>query len=271
LKCNFKVIYDAHEYEAYTHNISFFKSFVIKLIEKLLIPKVNVMITVSGSIAAAYKRSFPGTNPITIHNTPRLTPITESNIFRKKLGIPEQKKIFLYQGLIGSGRGIELILDALKYLDKDLACAVFMGYGPLVPLVKEATRKYENVYYQDFVHPDKLLAYTASADFGLNLTVNTCLSRYYALPNKLFEYCAASVPPIVSNHIERGNFVSEKRIGFVVKDNDLEDLVSKFNEACMLPSNFFKKNLSQVSSEYNWEVESKKLTQAYQDLFKPNL
>jgi hypothetical protein len=65
---------------------------------------------------------------------------------------------------------------------------------------------------------------TSSADYGLNITENTCLSRYYALPNKIFEYVMARIPIIVSNDYERGRFVKENQIGFVVENTEINSI-----------------------------------------------
>ena len=120
-----------------------------------------------------------------------------------------------------------------------------MGYGPLIKIVQEAVNNNENIFYQEAVTLDEIHKYTSSADYGLNVTSNTCLSRYYALPNKLFEYVMARIPLIVSNDYERGNFVKNKKIGFVTKDTELKSIkdviIKSLNYDKSFFVNFFKK------------------------------
>ena len=102
-----------------------------------------------------------------------------------------------------------------------------MGYGSLLKEVKKAAKNYSNIFFQDAVPLDEIQKYTSSADYGLNITENTCLSRYYALPNKLFEYTMARIPIIVSNDYERGKFVKENQVGFVVENTEKKSIKDK--------------------------------------------
>jgi len=263
---NLKIIYDAHEYEAYTHNLKSVKKLFIQIVEKLFIKKVDRMITVSESIANAYSKEYLIDKPTVVYNAPRYEQIEGSNIFREKFNIPNEHTIFLYQGLLGQGRGIENTLEVFKQLKNENVSVIFMGYGPFKEEIEEASIQNHNIFYQPFVHPDELLKYTASADYGLNLSVNTCLSRFYALPNKLFEYCVAKIPSIVSDHHERGKFVRENEIGFVVKDNDIDDFILSIKKAHEIDKSYFDNNIEKVSKKYNWEMESKKLLDSYRSL-----
>jgi len=92
------------------------------------------------------------------------------------------------------------------------------------------------------------------------------LSRYYALPNKLFEYVMARIPLIVSNDYERGNFVKNKKIGFVTKDTDLKSIKDVIIKSLNYDKSFFFENLNKVAKEYNWNLESKKLINIYSNL-----
>ena len=236
-----KIIYDAHEYEAYTHNIKSMKKVFIIFLERMFIHKVDSVITVSDSIANAYTSKYNIQKPFLVLNTPNYMKADEKNIFREKFKIPNNYTIFLYQGLLGKGRGLENTIEAFKRLENKKVVVIFMGYGELENMVKDTAKKFNNIYYHSFVHPDELLNYTSSADFGLNLTINTCLSRYYALPNKLFEYTMAEIPSIVSDHYERSKFVRDYKIGLVVKDNDIDDLVSKIEQAQNIEPNYYSR------------------------------
>ena len=262
------IVYDSHEYQCHRHNSTFFSSIIIYFIERLLTPRVDTFITVSDSIAKWYQTDYKIDLPEVILNTPEYRSSFKTDILRFHHNIPKDHKIFLYQGLLGSGRGIENILCAMEFLKDQPISFVFMGYGPLANIIIEQSEIFPNIYYQRSVPQTDLLNYTASADFGVNLTINTCLSRYYALPNKLFEYSMARIPCIVSDHYERANFVQQNDIGYVIEDDNIDEIVRAFNMASTQDSSSFINNLDDVCQKYNWQNESIKLLNLYSRLLE---
>lgn len=75
-----------------------------------------------------------------------------------------------------------------------------MGYGALQDEIINITKVYKNIFFQPAV-PHNIPDYTSSADVGISSLVDlsSCLSYYYSLPNKIFEYLMAELPIIVPN------------------------------------------------------------------------
>ncbi|CCW30387.1 hypothetical protein XNC3_1960057 [Xenorhabdus nematophila F1] len=63
------------------------------------------------------------------------------------LGIRSDQKIFLYQGGLIKGRGIEILLETFENLKDDKNVLVCMGYGPLESLIKIKTSKSSNIFF----------------------------------------------------------------------------------------------------------------------------
>lgn len=261
-----KLVYDAHEYEInHGFNDSAFKIRCQYWLEKSLIRFADTVITVSNSIANEYARLYQIPKPYLVLNAPPLQEVKKQNRLREALGIAEETTVFLYQGGLSHGRGIELILQAFTRLPEK-AAVVFMGYGVLETHIRQYADQYPNIYYHPAVDPDILLDYTASADFGLSMIEDCCLSYRYCLPNKLFEYIMAGLPVIVSNLTEMRSFVTTHKVGIVTERNDADALIhaiTTIQHSDMAP---FRKNLEQTKQQFCWAQQEVKLLQAYQEL-----
>ena len=96
----------------------------------------------------------------------------------------------------------------------------------------EHSKAFSNIHYHAAVDPKKVLYYTQSADVGFNLTDNSCLSRYYALSNKFFEYLNSKIPVIISDFPTRAYIIDRYSCGWkisVKKDIDEKNLYNFIN------------------------------------------
>ena len=234
--------------------------------EKIFINSSDYTITVSESIMSEYKKLYNISNIQLVYNAPFYSSHISSNIFREKFKINQDHKIYIYQGKFSRSRGVEKYIEVFKQLKDFKCCLILMGYGDLIDDVQKAAENNNNIFYHNPVKLKEIQNYTSSADYGLNITNNTCLSRYYALPNKLFEYAMARIPLIVSNDYERGDFVKNKKIGFVTKDTKLESIKEVVIKSLSYKKNYFFENLDKVANEYNWDLESKKINNIYENL-----
>jgi len=264
---NVKIVYDAHEYEINdkpNQNKTSIKFNYI--LEKFLIKYTDAVICVSDAIADEYVKLYNMPKPALVLNTPPYKKIDKKDIFRETFDIPKNKTIFLYQGGLSKGRGIEILLDTFKELHDDKSVIVFMGYGPLEELVQTATKVYASIYFHKAVYPDVLLEYTSSADFGISTIEDTCLSYRYCLPNKIFEYLMADLPVIVSNLYEMKRLVEENNIGVVAKENTPNDLKEAISKAIKLDKERLNINIQKIKEIYNWEEQEKVLLKVYDEL-----
>jgi len=262
-----KIVYDAHEYETELNALKGVQKKLVKWLEKSLIKYADKVITVSDAIANEYVKLYGIEKPALVLNTPPYKEIQKKNIFRETLGIKENQTIFLYQGGLSKGRGIEILLETFKSIDNKNAAIVFMGYGPLENFIKETSKEYNNIYFHQAVNPDVLLSYTSSADFGISTIEDTCLSYRYCLPNKMFEYLMSDIPVIVSNLYEMKRVVESNKIGTVAKENTPQGLKIAIEEAVKLDKEELKSNIQKLKTIYNWEVQEKVLLEVYKDLY----
>lgn len=262
-----RVVYDAHEFEINdVANEPRWKIRVKSLMERFWIRHADATMTVSESIAEEYVRMYGIAKPALVLNCPPLAPPPKADIFRSTLGIAKDAIIFLYQGGLAPGRGIEPIIDAFKRMPDDKRVVVFMGYGPLAGSIAHAAAASPNIYYHPAVSPDDLPSYTASADVGLCLIENLCLSYFYCLPNKLFEYIMASLPVVVSDLPELRRMVTDHAIGWIVPDdqeNAINNAIQHIDRQALASC---EQAMRRCREQYHWGEQENKLLQVYEKL-----
>lgn len=221
-----KIVYDAHEFEIDCKPGGSRKAVRVNAgLERRLIRHADAVITVSPSIAKAYRRLYGIETPTLVLNCPpRWRPAKRYDKFREELGIRANQKIFLYQGGLYPGRGIEALLDAFTRQADESAVIVFMGYGPLEQLAMDSAKHSNNVFFRKAVSSSELLEYTASADVGFVFTEKSCASNRWCLPNKFFEYIMADLKVVCSNLIEPKKIVESFGFGICLEGDASQDL-----------------------------------------------
>ena len=263
-----KLIYDAHEYETETQGLKGTRKRLASFLENFFIPYCDKTIVVSESIADEYQKLYPKLErPCVVLNTPRYTQIEKKDIFRKTFSIAKEKTIFLYQGGLAKGRGIEILLETFKSLKNDNSVIVFMGYGTLEESIINASEEFSNIYFHKAVPLGVLLEFTCSADFGILFYENNCLNHYYCSPNKMFEYLMAEIPVIASNLYEMRRLVESHGVGVVSVENTPKGLKDAIKHAIKLDKKELQQNIQKAKDIYNWEEQEKVLLNAYKDVY----
>jgi glycosyltransferase involved in cell wall biosynthesis len=238
-------------------------------VERKIIPRTDAVFTVNDSLAESISNRYSIEKPTTLLNCPPRQSVQKSDRLRTILSIPHGVRILLYQGGLQSGRGIQIMLSAIKKVPS--AILVLMGSGNLAGEILEIIKREkldQKVFLLDAVPVTGLLSYTSSADVGLCLIENLGASYYYSLPNKLFEYVSAGVPVVASNFPEIASFVESNRVGLVVEP-DKEDEVVRAIERLLTNAEEHEgivKNCLEAANRYTWENESLKLVRAIENL-----
>lgn len=262
-----KVVYDAHEYETEVQGLHGLWKKIVKIAERVLIKKADAVITVSDAIANKYMNDYGIDKPHLVLNCPHAEVVANQDVFRNRFNIPLDVDIFLYQGGLSYGRGIEIIIEAFSgnRFDNE-SVVVFMGNGPMVDLVRSAAESHPRIFQLDSVPHNELLSYTSSADFGILFYENTCLNHYYCSPNKLFEYLMAGLPIIASNLFEVEQIVKSENIGVVALETTVEGLAEAIQKASSLTSKVFSEDVSISRKKYCWAEQENVLLSLYRSL-----
>jgi glycosyltransferase involved in cell wall biosynthesis len=266
------LIYDARELETGREFGSFRLAGIYRrlwsLPEAVFIRRADAVITVSESIAGELERLYRIPRPVVVMNCPESRLPTPSNRLRAELGIPMTMRIALYQGSISAGRGIEPFLQAVQSIPG--LAGVVLGDGPLLPQLRARFQGEagQRVYLPGRVPIDQLPEYIGSADLGIALIQDTCLSHRYSLPNKLFEYIQAGIPVVASDLPEIKRIVRGFDVGTVVDPESSQAIASGIRGLLEDTETYsrVKANTRLAADRLTWEQESKKLLALYHAL-----
>jgi len=250
-----KLIFDAHELFPEVPelvNRALIK-YIWQKIEDLIFPHLTNSVTVCKSISDYYKHKY-NIQMSVVRNIPYYHNSIE---VKAKIHFPN-KKIILYQGALNTGRGLEMVLDAMPFvLD---AMLVIIGDGDIFQqLVKRTkTLKIEDkVHFVGKVSGDKLYEYTPAASIGLCLLENKGLNYYYSLPNRIFDYLQAGVPVLATRFPEISNIVETYKTGILIDHYEPTYLAEVIND--MLANPLETSHFKHVAKELCWENEEKVL------------
>lgn len=260
---NTKVVYDCHEYETETNGLKGMEKQAKKWLEFFLIRFADQVITVSDSIANEYVRLYKIPKPHLVLNCPSYIEQPKCNLFREKLGIRSNQTIFLYQGGLSKGRGIEMLLEVFLGLELDHNVLVFMGYGPLEDMIRNKAQKSDTVFFHQSVTPEVLLKYTSSADYGVSFIEDSCLSYRYCLPNKLFEYLMAGLPIVTSNLYEMKRLAEEEGVGIVAENNTVQGFQKAVIASLEQEYSTIQNRVFETRKKYCWEEQEKTMEKVY--------
>ena len=263
-----KLVYDAHELETERNGLGGISKKIAKFLEGSLIKKYDYVFVVSKSIFEWYINKYQHPNQALVMNAPYLSKVEKSNYLREKFNIPVKKKIIIHHGFLTFGRGIELLIETLnlKNTVNDDAVFVFLGYGPLVGMIEASAKINKYIFYHGPVDSIKLNKILSSADVGIHLAENICLSYEYSLPNKFFEFANAGLPLITANLQDMRNMVEHYQNGLIIKDYDSNSIVKTIEEILKLDLKILSKNSRKLIVENSWEIQEKKILEITRNL-----
>lgn len=261
-----KLIYDTHELETETNGSRGLRKRLGKWVERLLIRRADHVFVVSENIADWYRDKYKIPRPTVVLNAPRQQQVEKTNYFREKFNLRSDQIIVLYQGGLAPGRGVDLLLESFKQRNDDKVVIVFMGYGVLEGAIRMASETCNTVFFHKAVTPDVLLSYTVSADVGISFIENTCLSYYFCMPNKLFEYSMVGLPVIVSNMKEMREFIESNEMGVAVESETPEDINKAIDKLLLMDLSSLKRNAQEAATANAWEHQEEKMRAVYERL-----
>lgn len=268
--CRAKLVYDAHELESNKNAQSRLIAWLTLRVERLVWPSIDHLISVSPSILQWYERHLgPKPNSLVLNSPFFVGSVAASDdvqkkphYFHEKFDIPSGAKVFLYLGLLVSGRGIEKLLKAFSN-NNISSHLVFLGYGPFEGRIQDVAKICPNIHLHPPVPHEEVVSTSRSADVGLCIIENVSLSDYYCLPNKLFEYAFAGIPVLASNFPDIDHLVSEYGLGecCAVEVDAIAAAIGRIERSVLPP---WEKELRDLG----WQSQSNRLQQAYRSMLE---
>jgi glycosyltransferase involved in cell wall biosynthesis len=257
-------VYDAHEYFTEVPEVVD-RRFVKKtweLLASLLIPRMKYACTVCESLAQVFMKKY-ATSFTVIRNLP----YEGSNLLSFPPGnFPPEKWILIYQGVLNEGRGLEEMIEAMRFLE---GCELWLvGEGDLSNYLRALVDRLalsERIRFWGRVAPVDLPALTAQAHIGLNLLKDKGLNYYFSLANKALDYIQAGIPSINMDFPEYRRLNEEREVFLLVQDLQTTTIVAALNRL-QADASFYKwlrQNCLLARKELIWEKEENKLLDFY--------
>jgi len=269
-----KLIYGAHELEQgrnFGPAIPTTMRRLWALPERLLIHQADAVTAASPFYAQELVRIYRIPKPVVLLNCPEepSADALKPGLLRIQAGLSDEKSIVLYQGAIGHNRGVEQLIESLKFGEYHLA---LLGFGSRIGTLLDWAADLglrERVHFLGRVPHEELLPLTAGADIGACLIQNSSPSYYYSAPNKMFEYIAAGVPVVASDFPAMRQVIQEYQVGDLVSDpSSPQEIAVVINKMLAEPERYQQmyRNARSAARVLNWENEQKKLLALYDNL-----
>jgi glycosyltransferase involved in cell wall biosynthesis len=245
------------------------------VVERLLIPRASVVITVSPPIARHLEERHRLRRVRLVANYPDDREVgeaspTELRALTGGAAIDPDRPVALYLGGLMGGRGLEQLVDAMALTGA--AQLVLLGDGLLAAPLREraaAAGIGDRVHLVAPVPPDEVVAVAAGADLGVSPIVPSCLNYRYSLPNKLFQYMAAGLPVVASDFPQVREIVDGERCGLVADTTApasiaaaIETILADRAEALAMG----ERGRAAIRRRLNWSTAAAELLEAYATL-----
>ena len=235
--------------------------------ERRFIRAARNVVVISQPVYDWYKAEYGLTNLHIVRNVPerdtlQVQPIPEGS-FRERFGIPNTATLFIYQGMITIGRGIEDLVEIFSQLDPAKSHVVFMGFvqDGFQHIIDDAVAAHPNVHYQPGVPRKWIMSYSSSADVGIFVVEDVPLNDVYCLPNKFFEWVHSGLPVLVSSNMEYlSELVEEGEYGWSCPFDKVSEAVRQISDTNL---SSYSENARRFAAEAVWEEDAKAFAEVY--------
>jgi glycosyltransferase involved in cell wall biosynthesis len=251
-----KLFYDSHEY--YTEVIELAQRPLTKKIwlsvEAFTVPGADCALTVSESLRKIYEEKYK----VKFHLVRNLPLLEES------VPVVKGEKYIIYAGVVNKGRGLEEMIEAMKFIDCKLVIA---GNGDILDelmLKVNQAQLNDKVTFKGAVRPEELRALIRNAYIGILLLRNESLNYYYSLANKFFDYMHAGIPQISSDFPEYRSINEQYKVADLI-DLNIENIVKSVNRLLSDKAYYdeLAANAEKAKKVFNWQKESQILIEIF--------
>jgi glycosyltransferase involved in cell wall biosynthesis len=190
--------------------------------------------------------------------------------FKRKFGIPEDRKIILYLGRIHKTKGIDLLVRAYAHLKNEMRCrdVVLVIAGPDDGYLSEAKALANSlglnnsVMFTGFISSeDKLMALVDAEVF--------VTPSFYGFPMTFLEACAVGTPIVTTSLGDTLEWI-DRNVGYVAQPtpSDLAEAIYRIISDDELRRRFSKNCIEIVKSEFAIDKVVKRLEKVYDEVVK---
>jgi glycosyltransferase involved in cell wall biosynthesis len=249
-----KLVYDSHEdYPAMlATDVGSWLGDFSRALERALLKTVDGVIASNHFIAARLSKYHSNVQIVT--NAVDLEWFDECA--RHNFKLTETKPFVTYEGLVLQGRGLLTLIKARPFIRSQCTILV-VGDGSYLDSLKEICRmeNIQGVAFRGHVDHDVIPCILRQSSVGV-LLFEPKPNNLVGVPNKLFEYGAASLPLLVSSLPVPTDFVRRHACGISVNEQDPEDVANAIDLLLANPSlrdKLGKNARNAVDRFYQWQ------------------
>ena len=260
-KFSAKSIFDFEDYHRGELLHSHWKSKLISNLENKCVPYFDSITAASPLISEAYENVFPGKKIHIINN------YFSKAYAKSQISVIEYTpiKLFWFSQNIGNDRGLEYIIEALKYFSNDAFVLTLLGNCSA-----ENLQYFTNIILKSglatnqviFLHPvkeDEICKIASQHHIGIASEIAHVQNRDYCLTNKVFMYLLSGNAVLMSDTKAQKLFwQNHQDVGFCYEQQNVKSIVGalefyKSNPGILLRHR--ENALELAKGKMNWESE----------------
>ena len=224
-----RLVYDVHEHwPLMEYNQSKPLGIFTDYLEKLLLPAVNGVVTISDMLGSRYNKF--GKDTAVLRTAPFLEDVnklgfTPRDKIREELGVKSGNVLIGYMGSLMPDKGIGMMVESFSELYKQnpetkIRFIIIGGPAKFLSELKDLGVKLGGdkiITFKDFVKHEEIHNYFGALDLSI-IQYSSVPWANLAMAHKIIEGFAYGVPVIVKNFKERSDFVRRHKSGFVFSD-----------------------------------------------------
>ena len=178
---------------------------------------------------------------------------------RKKLNLPQNKKIILYSGHLYKWKGVQVLVDSSEYLDEKHLMVLVGGTEKDIRELRIKNQELKNISIIGYRPYQEIPYWLKSADvLVLPNSGKKEISKNWTSPLKLFEYMASKRPIVASDLPSTREILNEKNAVLIEPDNPekLFQGIRKILEDDDLAEKISNQAFQDVQ-QYSWRNRSK--------------
>ena len=184
-----------------------------------------------------------------------------ADISKYKFTPNKKEYIILYTGSLFSWKGVNTLVDCIKYLPKNFNLVCVGGSGKYLSDFKsyvDKTSESNRIKVIAHVSKKALLEYTESADVLVLPNSAKDKMSLYTSPIKLFEYMASHRPIVASNLSSISEVLSNKN-SFLFEPDNAKDLAEKIQKSTSLDCGDIVNQAYKDVQSYTWDKRAENI------------
>lgn len=237
--------------------------------EAAMIGEADAVSTVSEPIAEVLQKDHSlKSKPSVFLNMPPLGEMAGPTSVRDAAGLGDDVPVVVYSGTMSWARGIEAMIEGIKYMPEDAHLVVVSVPlpHPMIPKLELLAQEHgvaDRLHFVGPVSQNELLHYLSGADVAIHPLPGGSPNHDAAMPNKLFEYLHAGLPLVVSDAKLMAKFVSQEGVGRVFTSEDAKSLGKAVSSALAEPPS---ERVAEVAAAYSWQGQEAGILAVYNSM-----